>query len=287
LYINALEHVRRMRGSSRPHLMRCSDDGYYIVKFQGNPQGTRTLANDLFGSLLARELGLPVPACRVIDVDERLIKLTDGMLLDCELCPCPCLPGLSFGSRYASAQPTAPGTGPPVLEDYLKPQRFLRVTNLADFIGILVFDNWTCNKDTRQFVYERDPERGTWTAKMIDQGWCFNGDSWCFCEPLTTRPFSASIPFDSITGIESFEPWLHCLENEIDITDLEKCAREVPPEWYESDLRALDRLVMTLDRRRHTVRDVLWRTWERSRETFPSWFDRDDNTRRSYSASIY
>ena len=228
-----------MKGSSRPHLMRCSDNGYYIVKFQGNPQGARTPANDLFGSLLARELRLPVPACGVIDVDERLIKLSHEVHPDFELCPSPCRPGFSFGSRYASVQPSAAGTGPAVLMDYLKPDQLLHVTNRTDFIGVLVFDNWTCNKDTRQFVYDRDAERETWRAKMVDQGLCFNGDSWCFREPLTTSSFSASIPFDSITGIESFEPWLHCLESEIDITDLEKCAREVPPEWYQSAIGRL------------------------------------------------
>jgi len=32
----AVEHVRRMRGGAQAHLMRCDDDGYYIVKFQNN-----------------------------------------------------------------------------------------------------------------------------------------------------------------------------------------------------------------------------------------------------------
>jgi len=28
-----VEHIRPMRGGSQPHLMRCSDGHYYVVKF--------------------------------------------------------------------------------------------------------------------------------------------------------------------------------------------------------------------------------------------------------------
>ena len=49
----AVEHVRRMRGGAQAHLMRCDDDGYYIVKFQNNPQHLRILANEMLGTLRA------------------------------------------------------------------------------------------------------------------------------------------------------------------------------------------------------------------------------------------
>src|SRR5579859_3412348 len=54
--VTAIEHVRRMCGGSQPHLMRCSDGHFYVVKFQNNPQDTRILINEYLGGKLARLL---------------------------------------------------------------------------------------------------------------------------------------------------------------------------------------------------------------------------------------
>src|SRR5580704_13095757 len=53
----AVEQVRRMRGGAQSHLMRCSNQAYYVVKFQNNPQGLRILANELLGTRLAARPG--------------------------------------------------------------------------------------------------------------------------------------------------------------------------------------------------------------------------------------
>jgi hypothetical protein len=45
--IQAVQHVRKMRGGAQSHLMRASDGHYYVVKFQNNPQHLRVLANEL------------------------------------------------------------------------------------------------------------------------------------------------------------------------------------------------------------------------------------------------
>ena len=46
--------------------MRCSDEDYYVVKFQNNPQGAKILANELLGTRLAARLGLPTPGAAVV-----------------------------------------------------------------------------------------------------------------------------------------------------------------------------------------------------------------------------
>src|SRR5690348_11952565 len=74
--IIAVEHIRRMRGGSQSHLLRCSDGHYYVVKFPNNPQGARTLACDLLGTLLAIHLDLPVQPPEIIEVPEVLIRNT-------------------------------------------------------------------------------------------------------------------------------------------------------------------------------------------------------------------
>jgi hypothetical protein len=72
----AVEQIRRMRGGAQSHLMRCADDGYYVVKFQNNPQGTKILVNELLGTRLAARLGLPTPVAAIIEVRADLIEHT-------------------------------------------------------------------------------------------------------------------------------------------------------------------------------------------------------------------
>src|ERR1041384_6339969 len=43
--VEAVQHVRRMRGGAQAHLMRADDGHFYVVKFQNNPQHLRVLAN--------------------------------------------------------------------------------------------------------------------------------------------------------------------------------------------------------------------------------------------------
>jgi hypothetical protein len=53
--VRAIEQIGRMRGGAQAHLMRCSDENYYVVKFQNNPQHRRVLGNELLDTRLARQ----------------------------------------------------------------------------------------------------------------------------------------------------------------------------------------------------------------------------------------
>ncbi len=98
--LQAVEHIRRMRGGAQAHLMRCSDNAYYVVKFQNNPQHTRVLANEVLGTVLAGRLGLPTLPFAVIEVRQDLIRLTEDLVMQVGLSRTPCRAGLQFGSRY-------------------------------------------------------------------------------------------------------------------------------------------------------------------------------------------
>src|ERR1700730_18205860 len=78
----AIEHVRRMRGGAQAQLMKCSDEHYYVVKFMNNLQGAKILFNELLGSRLAACLGLPVAASEIVYVDQELINLCPGMIIE-------------------------------------------------------------------------------------------------------------------------------------------------------------------------------------------------------------
>jgi hypothetical protein len=52
--IKASTHIRRLRGGSQAQLMVADDGHEYVIKFQGNPQTTRVLANEYLAGRLAR-----------------------------------------------------------------------------------------------------------------------------------------------------------------------------------------------------------------------------------------
>ena len=71
--VEAVQHVRRMRGGAQAHLMRAHDGHFYVVKFQNNPQHLRVLANELLATRLAESVGLPVPVTEIVEVREWLV----------------------------------------------------------------------------------------------------------------------------------------------------------------------------------------------------------------------
>ena len=63
--LQAVQHIRKMRGGSQAHLIRASDKNLYIVKFQNNPQHVRVLANEYLGTKVGQLLHLPMPEARI------------------------------------------------------------------------------------------------------------------------------------------------------------------------------------------------------------------------------
>src|ERR1019366_4834735 len=179
----AVEHVRRLRGGAQAHLMRCDDGHYYVVKFRNNPQGVRILANEMLAAKLAQTLGLPVSEPEVIEVSDWLIEHTPDLYIQWGRDRIACASGFQFGSRF----PCDPLRTP--VYDFLPDAQLGAVTNRASFPGMLVFDKWTCNCDSRQSVFHRpanarpsaikaaseaESGRPCYVATMVDQGFCFN-----------------------------------------------------------------------------------------------------------------
>ena len=273
--IRAMEHVKRMRGGSQPQLMRCSDGRYYVVKFPNNPQGSRVLFNDLLGSRLAALLGLPVATATVVVVERRLIDLSAEMTIEHRRGRSPCQAGKCFGSRV----PVDPRRSQ--VYDLMP---FSEVGNPLDFLGMLVFDKWTCNADGRQVVFFRQGESPELTAVMIDQGFCFNSSEWNFPDsPLRGRYYLPRV-YDSVNSMDRFEPWLSRLESEIDEKSILAAAEGIPAEWYESDANSLARLLERLNSRRCKVRELLWSAWKSDARLFPNWLAPSSPKGRAASA---
>jgi hypothetical protein len=266
-----VEQVRRMRGGAQSHLMRCQskttagEESYYVVKFQNNPQGTRILANELLGTRLAARMGLPVPPASVVEVREELIAHTDDLVIELGRGRAPCKAGLQFGSRY-------PGTPVEVMVyDFLPDEQLREVVNLTDFCGMLVFDKWTCNTNGRQAIFSRAKNETRYQAHMIDQGFCFNAGEWNFPDAPLRGLYSRHRVYESVRGLESFEPWLGRVESKITEVVLDEIQKEIPGEWYDFDFEALEKMLEHLLRRRRLVRELLMSAWKSSMQPFPNW----------------
>src|SRR6266851_2891097 len=270
--LRAVEHIRRMHGGTQSHLMRCSDGHYYVVKFQNNPQHRRVLVNELLGTNLAALLGLPTTSVAIIEVTEDLIRLTPDLHIEIPWTGIwsliPCQPGLQFGSCY-------PGDPHQLtLFDLLPDKQVLSARNVNDFVGMLVFDIWTCNTDGRQVIFGRQDIGTPYQAWMIDQGFCFNGGEWNFPDKPRRSLYACNAVYRQVVGIESFEPWLAKLESEIGVQLLWAIAKAIPPEWYEDDSKSLCRLLEQLDTRRSRVRELLWSARKSSANAFPNWAEK-------------
>jgi hypothetical protein len=277
--LRALEQIRRMRGGAQSHLMRCSDENYYVVKFQNNPQHRRILVNELLGTKLAARLGLPTTPVAIVEVSEELIRLTPELAMEMPRGRIPCQAGLQFGSRY-------PGDPRKLtLHDFLPDEQLRQVKNLHDFAGILVFDKWTCNTNGRQTLFFQDPLEGraTWdlssgqstgmpySSLMIDQGFCFNAGEWNFPDAPLRGLYARNRVYEGVTGMESFAPWLERLGKQMTERALDEITRQIPPEWYDDDFDALLRLPEQLLLRRSRVPELILDAKKSNRQPFPNW----------------
>lgn len=270
----ALEHICRMRGGAQAHLMRCEykgqaalksrSDGYFVVKFQNNPQHVRILANELLSARLADHLGLPVPPAEQVEVWPEVVAETPDLRIELPRGSEPCAPGLQFGSQF----PGDPRTT--AVFDFVPDQTLDRLANRAEFAGMLIFDQWTCNTNGRQAVFVRQPSAGDYRALMIDQGFCFNDGQWSFPDAPLRGLYLRPRVYAGVTGWSSFEPWLERVR-ELESEVLDRAARELPVEWYCGDQEGLDRLLEMLYRRRRRVPELIQAARRSSANPFPNW----------------
>jgi hypothetical protein len=285
----AIEHVRRMRGGAQAHLMRCDDEAYYIVKFQNNPQHLRILANEMLATRLAARLGLCVPQVEVVEVRPEIIAYTPDLVMQLGMGRKPCSAGKQFGSQF----PGHPAWM--TVHDFLPDEQLMAVRNLSDFLGVLVLDKWTCNTNGRQAIFFRDPSdlaaasgnlapgdalsnyaamgytAQGYTTMMIDFGFCFNAGEWDFPDAPLRGLYTRHRVYQSVTGMDAFEPWLARLENQMTERVLGEEASQIPPEWYGGDWDALERLIERLYRRRERVRELIFSARNSGRDPFPNW----------------
>jgi len=262
--VEAVQHIRRMRGGAQSQLMRCSDGRYYVVKFRNNPQHPRVLVNEMLATTLAEQIGLPVPTTAIVKVDDFLIRHTPELNIQLAHTSIPCEAGLQFGSCYV----VDPLVGQ--VFDYLPTEMLPVVRNSQTFAGVLVFDKWIGNVDLRQATFWRRCRERKYSACFIDQGHCFNAGTWSFPDDPLRGVYGRMEVYGAVQGWESFEPWLSRIES-FNENSIWCAALEIPPEWYDNKWSELERLVEKLIYRRGVVRDLIDAFRVSARRPFPQW----------------
>lgn len=258
--LKAVQHIKRLRGGSQAQLVRADDGGYYVAKFQENPQHRRVLANEFLACRLARLVGLPAPAVEVIQFSEWLIEHSGDMRFQIAGERRAPAPGLHLGVRYTHDA-----------YDYLPEPEFakLREYDRRAFAGVLAFDKWTCNADSRQAIFTRPPRCRQFRTTFIDFGYCFNAGEWTFPDAALRGTYAWNVVYSHVRGWEDFAPWLPAIER-LTLGDLRGAALGIPQEWY-GEPEDLERLLLSLHQRRGLVRELVTAFRTASRNPFPAW----------------
>jgi len=266
-----VEEIRRLRGGSQAHVMRATDGNCYAVKFQKNPQGTRVLFNEYLAARIAEDIGLPVIHPKIIAISPQVAQCNPDLYFDFPHGRCNVPAGCHFGSRYID-------TAVSRVYDWL-PAAMLReefVRNIAAFAGMLAFDKWTCNADSRQAIFVRTGHEKKYSAVFIDHGYCFNSTYWRFANSRLGGAYLQNEAYDSVVGWESFEPWITRIE-EFSEQALIRYSSEIPPEWYDEDLALVHDLIARLYKRRRIVRELIDDFRTSDRQPFKNWEPAADN----------
>ncbi len=274
--IKARKLIRKMRGGAQAHLVEADTGDFYVVKFTNNPQHRRILVNEWLAGVCLRYLQIHTPETAVVELTPEFISENPDLYLSIgprrEAVP----PGIHFGSRM-SVHPERVA-----IYDFLPDKLLGKVENLADFLGVLVFDKWVGNADSRQAVFFRARAK-KWTplkgetagktgfyAQMIDHGFAFNGSTWTFQDsPVQGLYFRTSV-YEQVKSLDSFQPWLSMVES-FPASVLDQAWRELPRTWMEEDSDQIEPLLERLLQRRSRVASLLEETRGKRTTAFPNW----------------
>jgi hypothetical protein len=274
--VDALRLIRKMRGGAQAHLIEAADGHCYVVKFLNNPQHRRILVNEWIASVFLRYLGISTPEAAVIRVTQEFLDQNPDVHFQLGTHREPVELGWHFGSRF----PGDPARL--VVYDFLPDALLAQVENRAEFLGMLVFDQWMGNADSRQAIFfrarlrewlpahEAHPQRLGFVAQMVDHGFAFDGPHWRFGDsPLQGLYFRPGV-YQSVRGLDDFQPWLdrivHFPEAVVD-----QALKQIPPAWVAGDEDSLSQLCESLLRRRKRVVDLIQACRHGRAALFPEW----------------
>ena len=293
MLVQATRLIRKMRGGAQAHLLQCDDGHFYVVKFRNNPQHRRILINEWIASVFLNYLKISTPPVAIVSLSTEFLQANPDIYIQLGSRHEAVEPGWHFGSRY----PGDPGKV--MVYDFLPDTLLDKVVNAEEFLGVLAFDKWIGNADSRQSIFfrarlrqwqppaSREPTpvrmvveaqragfseapRAGFVANMMDHGYVFDGPHWKFPDsPLQGLYFRPSV-YQRVRGWQDFEPWLDRLiyfpEEVVDAAQ-----KQLPPEWMAEDGAALQIMLEKLMSRRRRVPDLISDSRRGRINPFPEW----------------
>src|ERR1700730_6074064 len=245
--------IRKMRGGAEAHLLE-TNDGFYVVKFLGNPQHRRILVNEWISSVILHYLQIASPEVALVEITADFLRANPDVTLHLGTRQIPVEPGWHFGSRY----PGDPAVT--AVYDYVPDALLAQVDNLSDFAACLVFDKWMANADGRQSVFFRarlkDSRKMGFVALMIDHGFVFNGPHWDFPDSPVQGLYARPSVYEGVRSLESFQPWLDRVMH-FPVNVIDQVLRQIPPQWIAGEEDQLEKLLERLMRRCRRVPDLI------------------------------
>jgi hypothetical protein len=272
--VDARRLIRKMRGGAQSHLLEASDGHFYVVKFSNNPQHRRILVNEWIAGTFLEYLAIATPKPAMVRISEDFLNVNPEIYFQLGGQRRAVHPGWHFGSRF-------PGNPlRTVVYDFLPDTLLERVENRADFRGVLAFDKWMGNADSRQAIFFRariqdppptpDVPRFGFMAQMMDNGFVFEGPHWRFVDaPLHGLYFRTAV-YRGVKGLQDFEPWLERIR-QFPEEVVDRSVKQIPEDWFQGDREALEKLLEQLLRRRSRVPELIEDCRRARTNPFPEW----------------
>jgi hypothetical protein len=166
--------------------------------------------------------------------------------------------------------------------DFLPDVLLNQVVNQREFFGMLAFDKWMANTDSRQAIFVRarvkeftrasmeHPLRMGFVALMMDHGFLFDGQQWAYRDSPIQGLYSRTQIYEGVRGFDDFQPWLDQILH-FPETVVDEALKSVPPEWVAGEENVLHDLLEKLMRRRNRVADELRDCASKRGTVFPNW----------------
>ena len=265
--------TRKMRGGAQAHLIEASDGHSYVVKFHNNPQHRRILVNEWIASTFLHYLDIAAPETAMVELTQEFLAATPDVHIQLGRERRPVTPGWHFGSRFPGDPMRT------VVYDFLPDTLLEQVENLQDFLGVLAFDKWMGNADSRQAIFFRarvhdplaaNPPRLGFVAQMVDNGYVFEGPHWRWGDSPIQGLYFRPLVYRTVRGLAEFEPWLDRIRNFPEEV-VDQAVKRIPPAWLEGDEDELERLLERLMKRRERVPDLIEQCRSGRSNPFPIW----------------
>jgi hypothetical protein len=275
--INAVRLIRKLRGGAQAHLIECDDGRFYAVKFRNNPQHRRILVNEWIAGVFLRYLQVATADTAIVNLSADFLEANPDIFIQLGSRRTVIEPGWHFGSAY-------PGHPDRIaVYDFIPDLLLDKVVNIADFLGVLVFDKWAGNADARQSIFyrarlargpsQRDDSplgRTGFVTTMMDHGYVFDGPHWNFADSPLQGLYFRPVVYQGVRSFDDFGPWLERVEHFPEEV-VDDALKQLPPEWVDGDEANVESLLTKLLRRRNRVRDLIRDSVRGRINPFPNW----------------